>query len=127
MKLEKICYEAVDEYIRKMIMSGLLSLSGNGRFLNINAFEKDLAEYVVQHYSTYPKFETEEAHIEYIGTIDSEIIQLEDQSQPNFTDVQKKTLYRYARKMSKELVQKELLTVRSRRESSVQHRDILTL
>lgn len=78
LKLEKICHEAVDEYIRKMRMSGLLSLRGNGRFLDINAFEKDSAEYIVQHYSTYPKFETEEAYVNYMGTIDSEIVQLED-------------------------------------------------
>ena len=89
-KLEKICHEAVDEYIRKMRMSGLLSLRGNGRFLDINGFEKDLADYVVQHYSTYPKFTTEETYINYMGTIDGEIVQLEDHSHPDSTDVRKK-------------------------------------
>ena len=53
-----------------------------------------------------------------MGTIDSEIIHLEDQSHLDFTDVRKRTLYRYAREMSKEWVQKELLTVCARRESS---------
>lgn len=118
LKLEKICHESVDEYIRKMRMSGLLSLRGNGRFLDINGFEKDLADYVVLNYSTYPKFTTEETYINYMGTIDGEIVQLEDKSQPDFTDVRKRTLYRYAREMSKESVKKELLTVCSRREST---------
>ena len=118
LKMEKICREAVDEYIRKMRMTGLLSLRGNGRFLDINSFEKDTVEYVIEHYSTYPRFETEDDYINYMGTIDSEIVQLEDQSKPDFSDVRKRTLYRYAREMSKEFVRKELLAVCARREST---------
>ena len=97
-KMEKICREAVDEYIRKMRMTGLLSLRGNGRFLDINSFEKDSAEYVIKNYST--------------------IIQLETKAKTDFSDVRKKTLYRYAEKMPKEYVIKELLTVCNRREST---------
>ena len=118
LKMEKICREAVDEYIRKMRMTGLLSLRGNGRFLDINSFEKDTVEYVIKHYSIYPRFDTEYDYINYMGTIDSEIVQLEDQSKPDFSDVRKRTLYRYAREMSKELVRKELLAVCARREST---------
>lgn len=118
LKMEKICREAVDEYIRKMRMTGLLSLRGNGRFLDINSFEKDTVEYVIEHYSTYPRFETEEDYINYMGTIDSEIVQLKEQLEPNFSDVRKRTLYRYAREMTKESVKKELLTVCARREST---------
>lgn len=118
LKMEKICREAVDEYIRKMRMTGLLSLRGNGRFLDINSFEKDTVEYVIEHYSTYSRFETEDDYINYMGTIDSEIVQLEDESKPDFSNVRKRTLYRYAREMSKELVRKELLAVCARREST---------
>ena len=82
-KLDKICREAVDEYIRKMRMSGLLALRGNGRFLDINSFEKDTAEYVINNYSTYRKFETEDDYIQYMGTIDSEIIKLEQHMSEN--------------------------------------------
>ena len=118
LKMEKICRESVDEYIRKMRMTGLLSLRGNGRFLDINSFEKDTVEYVIEHYLTYPRFETEDDYISYMGTIDSVIIQFEDQSPPDFSDVRKRTLYRYAREMNKELVKKELLAVCARREST---------
>ena len=118
LKMEKICREAVDEYIRKMRMTGLLSLRGNGRFLDINSFEKDTVEYVIEHYSTYPRFETEYDYINYMGTIDSEIVQLEDQSKLDFSDVRKRTLYRYAREMTRESVRKELFAVCARREST---------
>ena len=117
LKIEKICHEAVDEYIRKMRMSGLLSLRGNGRFLDINSFEKDSAAYVMEHYMEYPKFEEEDDYIDYMGTIDSEILQIEVEKTIDFSDVRKRTLYKYAAEMSKEAIQKELITVCEKKES----------
>ena len=117
LKMEKICHEAVDEYIRKMRMSGVLSLRGNGRFLDINSFEKESADYVVEHYMEYPKFDDEEAYIDYMGTIDTEILQIEVQKTIDFSDVRKRTLYKYAAEMSKEAIQKELITVCEKKES----------
>ena len=76
LKMDKICHEAVDEYIRKMRMTGLLSLRGNGRFLDINSFEKDLAEYVMNNYMTYPKFDIANDYIDYMGIVDNQIIQI---------------------------------------------------
>lgn len=116
-KMKKICYESVDEYIRKMRMSGLISLRGNGRFLDINSFEKDSAEYVIDNYMEYPKFEEEDEYIDYMGTIDTKILQIEDEVSIDFSDVRKKTLYKYANKMSKELVEEELRIVCDKRES----------
>ena len=117
LKMNKICHEAVDEYIRKMRMSGLLSLRGNGRFLDINSFEKESAVYVMKHYMNYPKFEEDDDYIDYMGTIDSEILQIEVKKAIDFSDVRKKTLYKYAAEMSKETIQKELITVCQKKES----------
>lgn len=116
-KIEKICHEAVDEYIRKMRMSGLLSLRGNGRFLDINSFEKDSAAYVMEHYIEYPKFEEDDDYIDYMSTIDSEIFQIEVEKTIDFSDVRKRTLYKYAAEMSKEAIQKELVAVCKKKES----------
>ncbi len=117
LKLEKICHEAVDEYIRKMRMSGLLSLRGNGRFLDINSFELESAIYVMENYMEYPKFDEGDAYIDYMGTIDNKILQIEIKQVIDFSDVRKQTLYKYASEMSKESVQKELLLVCEKKES----------
>lgn len=117
LKIEKICHEAVDEYIRKMRMTGLLSLRGNGRFLDINSFEKDLADYVMNNYIDYPKFQHSYEYIDYMGTVDNQILQIEVKKTIDFSDVRKKTLYRYASEMSKESVKKELQTVCEKKES----------
>lgn len=117
LKMEKICHEAVDEYIRKMRMSGLLSLRGNGRFLDINSFETESAVYVMENYMEYPKFDDEDAYIDYMGTIDSKILQIEVEKTIDFSDIRKQTLFKYAADMSKESIQKELLLVCEKKES----------
>lgn len=117
LKMEKICHESVDEYIRKMRMSGLLSLRGNGRFLDINRFEFESVKYVIDNYMKYPKFNEEDAYIDYMGDIDSKILQFDINKEFDFSDVRKKTLYEYAKKLSKERVQKELLLVCQKKES----------
>lgn len=113
-KMSQICREAVDEYIRKMRMSGLLSLRGNGRFLDINSFENETVEYVINNYR---KYDTEEAYIDYMGTIDTVILQLNQEVNVAAFDKRKKTLYKYASEMSKELIHKELLAVCNKKES----------
>lgn len=119
-KLEKICHEAVDEYIRKMRMSGLLSLRGNGRFLDINKFESESAEYVIENYMEYSKYESENDYIDYMGQIDRNILEIEEEIKIDFSDVRKKTLYKYANEMSKDDVLKELEYVCMKRESKDQ-------
>lgn len=38
-KINQITGEAVDEFIRKMRITGIVSLRGNGRFIDFNSFE----------------------------------------------------------------------------------------
>lgn len=108
LKMDKICHESVDEYIRKMRMSGVVSLRGQGRFLDINSFETETVDYIIKTYMKYPKFETEDEYIDYMGTIDRNILKLESIPVPDFTDIRKRTLYKFANEMTKEDVKKEL-------------------
>lgn len=57
-KLSQICGEAVDEYIRKMRTTGIISLRGHGRFIDYNAWEIDKIDYILNKYSEYRAFET---------------------------------------------------------------------
>lgn len=38
--MNKITGEAVDEYIRKMRSTGIISLRGNGRYIDLNSLEQ---------------------------------------------------------------------------------------
>ncbi len=48
-KIDQITGEAVDEFIRKMRITGIVSLRGNGRFLDFNSFEIDKINYILPY------------------------------------------------------------------------------
>ncbi len=66
-----------DEFIRKMRLTGLISLRGAGRFIDINKNEIEKVEYVLKHYSTYPTFTTEKDYFNYMAETDKNLISLE--------------------------------------------------
>ncbi len=116
-KMKQICHEAVDEYIRKMRMSGLLSLRGNGRFLDTNSFEDKTIEYVIQNYCRYDKYDDEDAYVDYMGTIDNNILQISTEINVDLSNIRKQTLYRFASEMPPETILNELIAVCNKKES----------
>jgi len=71
---KSIMVDYPDEFIRKMRLTGLISLRGGGRFIDINKKEQDKVDYVLENYSDYKKYDTEENYFEYIATIDENLI-----------------------------------------------------
>jgi len=72
-KPKSIVSEYPDEFIRKMRLTGLISLRGAGRFIDINHNEDERVEYVLSHYSHYQKYETERAYFDYMAQIDENL------------------------------------------------------
>lgn len=66
-----------DEYIRKMRITGLISLRGAGRFIDLNHNEDDRINYVLEHYSTYPKFHNERDYFNYMAKVDENLFVIE--------------------------------------------------
>lgn len=73
---KSIMVDYPDEFIRKMRLTGLVSLRGGGRFIDINKKEQDKVDYVLAIYSAYKKYDTEESYFEYISTVDKKLISL---------------------------------------------------
>lgn len=71
---ESIMVDYPDEFIRKMRLTGLISLRGGGRFIDINKNEQARVDYVLKTYSTYSKYESEEKYFEYISKIDANLV-----------------------------------------------------
>lgn len=63
-----------DEFIRKMRLTGLISLRGNGRFLDINKNEKKKIDYILKKYSIYKKYDTERSYFNHLSQIDNKLI-----------------------------------------------------
>ena len=71
---KSIMVDYPDEFIRKMRLTGLISLRGGGRFVDINKNEQEKVDYVLENYSDYKKYDTEENYFAYISTIDENLI-----------------------------------------------------
>lgn len=118
-KISQICDEAVDEYIRKMRITGIISLRGNGRFLDFNTFELPKIEYVIANYSNLKHFADKKAYFEYMGEIDSLILEIQEISKPSDQNSLKlQTLQKFALTYSREQIYQELRILTSKRLSS---------
>ena len=73
---KSIMVDYPDEFIRKMRMTGLISLRGAGRFIDINKNENEKVDYILSHYSHYTHFDDERAYFEYMAELDSNLIQI---------------------------------------------------
>lgn len=107
-KLSQICGEAVDEYIRKMRTTGIISLRGNGRFVDYNAWEIDKIDYILKHYSEYKTFDSKDKYFDYIGAVDTTVISMESAVPSDTTDLRKSSLKKFAAEYSKEEIYSEL-------------------
>lgn len=72
-KPKSIMVEYPDEFIRKMRITGLISLRGRGRFIDINKNEQEKVDYVLDNYSVYKKYQTEKDYFKYMATIDERL------------------------------------------------------
>lgn len=120
-KIGKICNEAVDEYIRKMRSTGILSLRGNGRFLDFNSFEEKKIKYILNKYSTFEEFDDKEKYFNYIGSIDHELFDIQQVvDHTKEMNVKLNTLNEYATKFSKDEIFEELIILTKKVESKNQ-------
>ncbi|MCX6763216.1 MAG: AlwI family type II restriction endonuclease [Candidatus Moranbacteria bacterium] len=71
---KSIMVDYPDEFIRKMRLTGLISLRCAGRFVDINKNEQKKVDYALKKYSKYKKYSTEEKYFEYMARIDENLI-----------------------------------------------------
>lgn len=108
-KMSKITGEAVDEFIRKMRITGIFSLRGNGRFLDENNYEKDKIDYILTHYSIPQVFKNKDEYFNYVSQIDSKILQTAKSAIADRSEIKEQALNKWAKVFSKDEVEKELL------------------
>lgn len=73
---KSIMVDYPDEFIRKMRLTGLISLRGGGRFIDINRNEQEKVNYVLDAYSSYRKFDSEKEYFKYISALDDNLVSL---------------------------------------------------
>lgn len=100
-----------DEFIRKMRITGLISLRGAGRFVDINKNELGKVEYVLKQYSNYQYFTSEIAYFDHIATLDKNLIKIK--SKPITATNAELLLTNWLEQYNWDSIKKELSTLAS--------------
>lgn len=108
-KMSKLLVESTDEYIRKMRITGVISLRGNGRFLDINTFEIKKINYLLANYGQCVDIETKHEYYEFIQAKDDMLFEEEaDVQVDDLTALKQRTLMKYATEYSDTKIVEEL-------------------
>lgn len=116
-KISQIINEGVDDLIRKLRITGLFSLRGMGRFIDINKLESETAEYVISQYTNYKKFTDEYDFYNYMGEIDTNIFTFKEVETDIISDIRLKALKIFAQKYSVDEIYEELENLQMNRAS----------
>jgi len=118
-KIDQITKEGVDDFIRKLRITGLISLRGGGRLIDINKFEQDRVQYLIDNYSHYQTFEDEYEYYQYVGKIDKSIITIQsNECEYNTSDIRQNNLIKWANETDSKLIDDELRILGSRNSKS---------
>lgn len=113
---KSIMVDYPDEFIRKMRMTGLFSLRGAGRFLDINKNENATVDYVLEKYTSYSHFTDEREYFDYMAELDNNLIQI--CSQPVAINNSEKLLDEWLVVYSWNVIKKELSNLSVHKNSS---------
>lgn len=119
--MSQITNEAVDEYIRKMRITGLISLRGNGRFIDINTNENNKIDYILQTHKTFKGDYLNDtqanklAFFNYMSIVDSFLVSVTPISANE--SVKSSKLNELANTYTKDFIKQELLITCNKQES----------
>lgn len=100
-----------------MRCTGIISLRGNGRFIDFNNLELEKINYVLTNYSTHTRYTDKEKYFEYMGEIDEHILDIQRTVVYNEDSIRKATLRKYATDYNPQDIFMELYNVCNKKES----------
>lgn len=107
-KMTQIIKEGVDDLIRKLRITGVFSLRGMGRFIDINKLEIETANYIIEKYTNFQIFEDKYEFYKYISDLDVVILAIKVIDVDNLNDLRVQALKKFADKYSLIEISKEL-------------------
>jgi len=116
-KKSNILHEMPDEFIRKMRLTGLISIRGNGRFIDINSLETAKIDYCLEHYaSRITNFNTTREYFDYMKEIDINLVSIEPITVIGISE-REKLFQKWVSEFSLDILKNELLIVCNPRKS----------
>ena len=77
--------EMPDEFVRKLRLTGLITIRGYGQFIDFNSTELDKINYILENYNDYIKYENEYDYYLYMSKIDTKLINIETKERQDIT------------------------------------------
>ncbi len=121
-KMSQITNEAVDEYVRKMRITGLISLRGNGRFIDINTNENNKIDCILQTHKAFKGDYLDDtqanklAFFNYRASVDSFLVSVTPVSADE--SVKTNQLNELATTYTKDFIKQELLITCNKKQES---------
>ena len=109
--------EYPDDFIRKMRLTGLITIRGFGRFVDINKREIAKIDYLVERYAAYEKYTSERAYFDYISSVDERLISLGRAYEIN-TAEENRLLLKWVEHFSWDTIKSEILKLTTSSPSS---------
>ena len=107
-KFDKLTKETPDEYIRKMRMTGVISLRGNGRFLDLNTLESSKINYLLSNYGNPVMISDRKKYYNYLKVCDNNLLTIQKKPSEN-ANLKQAVLLKYAQIYTDEKLEKELI------------------
>lgn len=105
-KITNIMKEMPDEFVRKLRLTGLITVRGYGQFIDFNSTEMDKIKYILENYNNYIKYKNEYDYYLYMSKIDTKLINIESKERQNITA--ESTLERWAKYFEWDIIKEEL-------------------
>ncbi len=106
-KFTKITVETPDEIIRKLRQTMLISLRGNGYFIDINRLEILKVKHIINQYSKNCVIENEDEYLTYMGGIDLSL-NFDNMDEPENMDIKEKTISKWAEENDWDILKSEI-------------------
>lgn len=118
-KKVQITKEGPDDFLRKVRITGVFSMRGMGRFLDLNDLEHEKVDYVLGTYGDYKLFPSEIEYYDFVGTMDPKIVSIEtDTAGYNLSEIRQTKLAEIADKYTQEEIRNELSLLTGNRKSN---------
>ncbi len=109
--------EYPDDFLRKMRLTGLITVRGFGQFIDVNKKEEAKVDYVLEKYAQYIKYATEREYFDYISSIDERLISIERVYETNVEE-ENKLLQKWVAHFSWDTIKSEILKLTTSSPSS---------
>jgi hypothetical protein len=107
-KMKTIVSEEPDEILRKLRLTGLFSLRGEGRFLSINQDSRHTVELILSKHSDIYDFESEREYFDFASNVDEELISESAESIPKNAVADVHMLDEWIKHFGEECIREEL-------------------